>query len=168
MKSDSKQKAWAKRLLDNYKLTIEQWSKIFAYQGECCVACGQLNKSGVRLSVDHDHKTGLIRGLLCHRCNRLLGKIESPRWQATPALLRKLADYWENPSAPRALDAAHYGYTGRVGTKTHRKLLKKLARQADRTKIRDIRARESMPYGRSKWRHRPRKSKQQKSERESS
>lgn len=127
-------KARAKHLWDNFKLTIEQWMKIFAFQREVCAVCGQPNKSGNRLSTDHDHKSALVRGLLCQRCNRLFGKIENPRWEATPTLLRQLANYWENPTATAALGVPHYGYKGNVGTKTHRKLLKKLARAAERTK----------------------------------
>jgi hypothetical protein len=39
---------------------------------------------------DHDHKTGLFRGLLCRRCNRMLGQMEdNPEW------LRNAADYLE-------------------------------------------------------------------------
>ena len=119
----------AKHLWDNFKLTIQEWAKIFAYQGETCAACGQVNKSGNRLSTDHRHSDGLVRGLLCARCNRLLGKIEDPRWQATSMLLRQLADYMDKPTATAALGHEHYGYPGNVGTKAHRKLLKKLARK---------------------------------------
>jgi Recombination endonuclease VII len=121
-------KARAKHLLDNFKLTIEKWGIVEAYQRGVCAACGKKNKLGKRLSTDHDHKTGLFRGLLCAQCNRLLGKIEDPRWQATPSILRALADYWDSPPATKALGYEHYGYSGKVGTKTHRKLLKKLAK----------------------------------------
>ncbi len=105
-------------------------AKIFSYQRGCCAVCGGQNPTGNRLSTDHRHKDGLIRGLLCARCNRLLGKIEDPRWQATPAIIRALADFMENPPAIRALGYEHFGYPGKVGTKAHRKLLRKLARLA--------------------------------------
>jgi hypothetical protein len=121
--------ARAKHLWDNFKLTLEKWGIVFKYQGEVCAICGCTNKSGNRLSTDHRHSDGLFRGLLCARCNRLLGKIEDPRWQATPLLIERLAEYMRSPSAVKALGYEHYGYPGNVGTKAHRKLLKKLAKQ---------------------------------------
>jgi hypothetical protein len=47
--------------------------------GEHCGICGQPPKPGKRLHRDHDHKTGLGRGLLCFQCNRMLGNKQA-RW----------------------------------------------------------------------------------------
>ncbi|MBE3042995.1 endonuclease VII domain-containing protein [Candidatus Bathyarchaeota archaeon] len=41
-------------------------------QNHVCVICGGTNGKK-RLAVDHDHRTGVIRGLLCNRCNQALG-----------------------------------------------------------------------------------------------
>ena len=43
-----------------------------------CAVCGESNPIGV-LCIDHDHKTGLYRGLLCHRCNRALGSLDDDK-----------------------------------------------------------------------------------------
>jgi len=55
-------------------LTIEQYDAMLASQGGGCAICGATPKTR-RLDTDHDHRTGQIRGLLCHRCNRAL-----PSW----------------------------------------------------------------------------------------
>ena len=62
-------------------MTIEEYDTIFFSQKGVCAICENPEKSvwcGVlkRLAVDHDHKTGKIRGLLCNRCNAILAKME--------------------------------------------------------------------------------------------
>ncbi len=57
----------------NYKLTLEDYEQMLRRQGGVCAICGQQQKSGHRLSVDHDAKKGTVRGLLCHSCNMGLG-----------------------------------------------------------------------------------------------
>lgn len=56
----------AKQLLspDEYETRLES-------QGGVCAICGN-PPAKRKLSVDHDHATGLVRGLLCFRCNRAL------------------------------------------------------------------------------------------------
>lgn len=49
--------------------------KLLLEQGNCCRLCGQTIVDDAVL--DHDHKTGLLRGVLHRGCNSLLGKIEN-------------------------------------------------------------------------------------------
>lgn len=54
----------------NYGLTIEEYDEMLEAQGGCCAICKSNNPRGHgRFHVDHNHKTGKIRGLLCHNCN---------------------------------------------------------------------------------------------------
>lgn len=57
----------------NHGITIEQYNQMFVNQNGLCAICKEHPAEGTRLSVDHDHKTGKIRGLLCIRCNAGLG-----------------------------------------------------------------------------------------------
>jgi hypothetical protein len=57
-----------------YGLTLEQWGKMFTDQGGACKICGRIDR---KLCVDHSHKTGEIRGLLCKGCNLKLGWFET-------------------------------------------------------------------------------------------
>ena len=108
----------AKYLMDNFKLTPEMWQTIWDFQGGCCAICGNPLK---KANTDHAHDSGLIRGLLCSRCNRALG-----RFGDSLKLILAAAEYLQNPPATRALGISHYGYKGRIGTKKFRKMLKKL------------------------------------------
>lgn len=63
-----------KWLKDRYGITLTEYEEISDEQGNRCGICG--NKPGkYPLNVDHEHKSGYIRGLLCQRCNRGLGLI---------------------------------------------------------------------------------------------
>ena len=61
-----------------YGITVQEYLDIAESQNFKCKLCGNDNfkmaeyHSGV-LVVDHCHKTGQVRGLLCHNCNRALG-----------------------------------------------------------------------------------------------
>ena len=59
-----------------YRLTIDEFDALMERQDGKCAVC-QAPK-GDRLVVDHDHRTGVARGLVCHRCNFALAYIEDP------------------------------------------------------------------------------------------
>jgi hypothetical protein len=134
--NSKQEKAREQRLINNYKLTLEKYDKVEKFQDAKCCACMQPEPvKGRRLSVDHDWETGLFRGLLCSRCNPLLGKIERTFTRyglkkvpglTVGLLLERLSQYLLlTPPAARALEYWHFGYAGRVGTKAHRKRIQK-------------------------------------------
>lgn len=55
-----------------YRITLKDYNKLLINQNNKCFICGGVDDKKT-LSVDHDHRTGKVRGLLCIRCNRLLG-----------------------------------------------------------------------------------------------
>lgn len=59
-------------LRDRFGLTVEQYNSMLEAQGGVCAICKRPKRKR-RLAVDHDHKTGMIRGLLCSPCNTSLG-----------------------------------------------------------------------------------------------
>jgi hypothetical protein len=61
-----------------YGITIEQRRAFEERQGGLCVFCDK-PLAEVRVDVDHDHATGLLRGLLCMICNNRLGWYENRR-----------------------------------------------------------------------------------------
>lgn len=61
-------------LVAEFKMTLQQFRDMEAQQGGVCKICLKPpTKSKKFLSVDHDHKTGKVRGLLCNRCNSGIG-----------------------------------------------------------------------------------------------
>ena len=80
-KPSTKQQILKNRLKTKYNMTLEQYDHMFEEQNGLCAICGQsetrlFNGSITRLCVDHNHKTGKIRKLLCHRCNSSIGQFE--------------------------------------------------------------------------------------------
>ncbi len=82
------------RLKRLFKITIEDYHELLNIQNNVCAICGQPetaknSKGEIRpLGIDHDHKTGLVRGLLCHKCNVGLGC-----YNDSPELLDKAKEY---------------------------------------------------------------------------
>lgn len=71
---DQKRKRKDHNLRHNYGITIEQYEQMYERQGGRCAICRGTN-NGKPLSVDHDHKTKKVRGLLCVNCNHAIGKL---------------------------------------------------------------------------------------------
>lgn len=65
----------ASHILRRYGVTEEWYDDQLARQGGGCWICGATESGNgkPRLSIDHDHETGLVRGLLCAWCNRGIG-----------------------------------------------------------------------------------------------
>lgn len=62
------------KLKKRYGLTRQGYESLCAAAGGCCAICRTENGNGTaRLTVDHDHLTGRIRGLICGLCNSGLG-----------------------------------------------------------------------------------------------
>jgi hypothetical protein len=60
------------RLRSKYGITLEQYNQMHAAQNHSCDICKKHQDNfKSSLHVDHNHKTGNVRGLLCFRCNRL-------------------------------------------------------------------------------------------------
>ena len=60
------------RLKADYGLEDDAHQVLIARSGGRCEICSKQPPAGQNLSVDHDHKTGKVRGLLCRSCNSLL------------------------------------------------------------------------------------------------
>ncbi len=72
-----------RNLKRKYGLTLIQYNELLKSQNNVCAICGKGETSvdarvgtTKKLAVDHCHKSGKIRGLLCWRCNGTLGKID--------------------------------------------------------------------------------------------
>ena len=88
----SRRRAWLKK---RYGLSEADWTVLFGSQDQCCAACGSNTpQSKQDWAVDHCHKTGEVRGILCIPCNLALGMMKDD-----PIKIDRLAGYLR-----RALD----------------------------------------------------------------
>lgn len=100
-------------------ITLQESTTVKEYQHFLCAICGL---PSTRLCNDHDHKTGLYRGILCWRCNNLLGGFGDSIERLLNAIV-----YLTCPPAIAALNGPKFGLPGRI--KTSRKRREMLARK---------------------------------------
>lgn len=94
-----------------FNLTLADLATIENYQGGVCAICKRPPKTK-RLSIDHRHKDGLIRGCVCWKCNRALGLV-----QDNIEFVKNMLKYLQTPPATLALKESRYGRPGRVSSK---------------------------------------------------
>ena len=81
----------------NYGISIEDYDRMMdECSGKCVCGATRGRSNKASLHVDHDHNTGIIRGLLCHHCNRIIGLLDNLEVPNRPEVLRALADYYES------------------------------------------------------------------------
>lgn len=79
-------------LRSKYQLSLVEYRSLEQKQGGVCAICGcsPCSTKEKRLSVDHCHATGRVRGLLCKTCNWILGQFKE-----SPERFRAAATYLE-------------------------------------------------------------------------
>lgn len=82
-----------------YGLKPGQYETLYRAQGGVCFLCRRATGATRRLSVDHDHRTEEVRGLLCRICNDILGHARDD-W----AYFARAARYLTNPPAREVLN----------------------------------------------------------------
>jgi len=66
-----------KRFREKYSITLDDFWDLLEAQEYCCKICGtKFPNTTTAPVVDHDHETGVVRGLLCHGCNVGLGRFK--------------------------------------------------------------------------------------------
>ena len=83
-------------LMRNYGITVEDYDKMFCEQNGVCSICGKKetakNQFGLtKLSVEHRHSDGRVRGLVCRVCNHLIDIYETDFY----GLKKEIVEYME-------------------------------------------------------------------------
>lgn len=65
-------KAWSRRISYYYGISSADYHKLLKEQNGGCAVCRQ-PPDKIKLSIDHNHLNGRVRGLLCNPCNLVLG-----------------------------------------------------------------------------------------------
>jgi hypothetical protein len=94
IKSQHRKIGFKTRIKTKYNLTVKEYNEMVKKQNGCCAIC----ERRIHLVVDHDHKTGRVRGLLCNSCNTVLGFIND-----NPAILRRMMQYLNPKPALRLI-----------------------------------------------------------------
>ena len=87
----------SRNLQKKYGMSLEDYGKLFNSQLGKCAVC--LQPSDKNLHVDHNHLTGEVRGLLCQRCNHVVGLLEE-----NPDVVMRIYEYLSKTTWEVGLD----------------------------------------------------------------
>jgi hypothetical protein len=100
-----------RRVQKVYGFERGEYGRLYLFQGKVCAICRRATGATRKLSVDHDHKTGLVRGLLCRPCNDLLGHLRDD-----VATAQRIAAYLIAPPARHlGIEALHEDFRKEAG-----------------------------------------------------
>ena len=106
--------------------TMKMFLRVLLYQKNGCAICGRPRSKYLRLSLDHRHKSGLICGILCWKCNKALTAFND-----NPELFLAAANYLLHPPVTAVFGKELYTLPGRTDTKKRRKLMAKQGQNAE-------------------------------------
>jgi len=98
VRKQSREAAHERAVADRYGLAAGDYGRLYAAQSGICAICQRATGRTRRLSVDHDHLTGRVRGLLCRPCNDLLGHARD-----SEAFFLRVLTYLRSPPADAVL-----------------------------------------------------------------
>jgi hypothetical protein len=106
-KEREKKSSWEHKLKTFFKITTDVYFKMLSQQNNCCAICNRHEKEfNKKLSIDHNHDTKQIRGLLCTTCNHGIGLL-----QENINLIYKTISYLNKPSLQFTKDIINKKYT---------------------------------------------------------
>lgn len=74
-----------RELMRKYGITTDDKERMIKEQKNKCLIC-KCDLRKIKSVIDHDHQTGKVRGILCYKCNLVLGVIENNQAIITPSL----------------------------------------------------------------------------------
>lgn len=111
------------RLRREYGITLPEYNRVLRGQDSRCAICQMpLAESKTAFAVDHHHKTGLLRGLLCWKCNRAIGAFQRFHPEAAELFIAA-GKYFAESTFTKFLGRVVITAPGKVGSKKRRKLL---------------------------------------------
>lgn len=79
------------KLRRKFNITTEDYNNMFVEQkGKCLICNKHQSELDKRLAIDHNHETGVVRGLLCCKCNTGIGMLSDDI-----GIVRKAVEYLE-------------------------------------------------------------------------
>jgi predicted RNA-binding Zn-ribbon protein involved in translation (DUF1610 family) len=93
IKATEKERLYIKQWQLNrlYKITVEQYGQLLQDQNNKCLICDREFDEQIKPVIDHCHRTGKVRGILCSNCNTALGYLREDK-----VVVQRLLNYLES------------------------------------------------------------------------